>query len=375
MKPALKLLALILAFAITVLTALAQTTARDFYEKGKAESQRGDFKAAGDSYRKALDIDPKALPPSLSAVMAKIRDQNVAGALEALNAAIKADPNDAFFYFVRAVVSVVPGAPASAAAMALPDLAKVLEIAPNNGGAYYIRGLILVDKRDYDGAIADLTKAIDLHINLNSQELAGAFFNRGKARFGKYDNDGAIVDITRAIEIDPKNADFYLVRAGARVKKDDMEGVIADYSRVIGLQPANVQAIILRGQMRMGTKDWDGAIDDFTAATKLDPQHAQIPFYNRAQSRFSKLDFRGAISDCTKSIEVDAKYAPPYDLRGLMRGMMGDTPGAIDDITKAIQLAPNVASYYKDRAIQYREQNKPDLAAADEKRAAELEKK
>ncbi|HEX3102549.1 MAG TPA: tetratricopeptide repeat protein [Pyrinomonadaceae bacterium] len=373
MKSALTLLVLMLA--LTALTTGAQTTAKDFYEKGKAESQRGNFKAAGDNYRKALDIDQKVLPPGLSAVMAKIRDQDVKGALEALNAAIKAEPNDAYFYFVRAIVSTVPGAPASAAATTLPDLAKVLELAPNNGGAYYIRGLILVDKRDYDGAIADLTKAIDLHINLNAQELAGAFFNRGKARFGKNDNDGAIADITRAIEIDPKNADFYLVRAGARVKKNDMEGVIADYSRVIVLQPANVQAIILRGQMRMGTKDWDGAIDDLTAAIKLDPRNAQIPYYNRAQSRFSKLDSRGAIADCTRSIEVDPKYAPPYDLRGLIRGMTGDTPGAIEDITKAIQLAPNVASYYKDRAIQYREQNKPDLAAADEKRAAELEKK
>ena len=375
MRQTLKFLTLTVTLTIAAMTAAAQTTAKEFYEKGKAESQKGEFKAAGENYRKAYELDPKAMPPALSDVVAKMNAKDVAGGYEALSAAIKADPNDPYFYFIRGIISTVPGAPPSAAGTMMADLEKVLAAFPNNAGAYFFRSAMRLDKVDLDGAIADATTALDLRAQLESRDIAGAYFNRGKARFGKKDYDGANLDLTKAIELDPKNVDLYLVRAGARVNKNDMQGVIADYSKVIELQPSNAQAIITRGQIRMGTKDWDGSIADFTKAIQIDPKNAQIPYYNRAQSRFSKDDYPGAIVDCTKSIEVDPKYAPAYDLRGLMRGITNDPTGSVTDITKAIQLVPDNPEYYKHRANQYRGMNKLALAAADEKRAAALEKK
>ena len=270
MRRTLKLLTLTLTLTIAAMSAAAQTTAKDFYEKGKAESQRGEFKAAAEDYKKAFALDPKALPPALSDVVAKMTVKDAVGGYDALNAAIKADPNDSYFYFLRAVIHTAPGAPPAAAGTVMADLAKVLEFFPDNPVVYLFRGAIRSDKGDLDGAIADLTKAIDSRAKLDPQDLANAYFNRSKALYEKKDYDGTELDLTKAIELDPKNVDLYLVRAGARVNKDDMQGVIADYSKVIELQPTNVKAIITRGQIRMGTKDWDGSIADFTKAIAMD---------------------------------------------------------------------------------------------------------
>jgi len=67
------------------------------------------------------------------------------------------------------------------------------------------------DQTDYDLAIANFTKAIELNHN-----DATAFYNRGTSYFNqnKYDDDVnlAIADFTKAIEIDPKFADAFYNR-------------------------------------------------------------------------------------------------------------------------------------------------------------------
>ncbi len=371
-----KITILFITIFLCTATAAAQTTAKELYETGKAASQKGDFKTAGNNYRKAFDLDPTALPSTLSAVAAKMNAKDAAGAYDALGAAIKADPDDSYLYFMRGVIVALPGVPAAAAGTAMADLDKVLETFPNNAGVYFFRAAMRLDKGDFDGAIADASKALDNRAQLEPQDIASAYFNRGKARYGKKDYDGTNLDLTKAIEIDPKIVDYYLVRAGARINKDDVAGVIADYSKVIELDPANAKTYITRGQLRFGTNDFINAIIDFTKAIEVDPKHQEIPvaYYNRGIAKLATDDPNGAVADCTKAIELKPNYDEAYEVRGAARGLMNDATGAIADLTKAIQLAPNNPGHYTARANQYRAMKKLTLAAADDKRAAKLKK-
>src|SRR5688572_4179156 len=63
------------------------------------------------------------------------------------------------------------------------------------------------------------------------------YFNRGNARTDKGDWDGAIADHTRAIELNSKYAEAYYGRGYARREKGELSGAIADYSKVIELSP------------------------------------------------------------------------------------------------------------------------------------------
>ena len=69
---------------------------------------------------------------------------------------------------------------------------------------YLNEGLALERQGDYDGAIADFTKAIELN-----PQLAEPYNNRGTARLHKHDLDGAIADYAKAIELNPQFADAY----------------------------------------------------------------------------------------------------------------------------------------------------------------------
>jgi tetratricopeptide (TPR) repeat protein len=66
---------------------------------------------------------------------------------------------------------------------------------------YNIRGIAYGKKGEYDNAIADYTRAIEIDPN-----DAWAYCNRGGAYDEKGDYDKAIADYTQAIEIDPKDA-------------------------------------------------------------------------------------------------------------------------------------------------------------------------
>jgi len=74
-----------------------------------------------------------------------------------------------------------------------------------------------------------------------------AFEERGKARHRSGDYDGAIADYTRAIELDPKFSQAYYNLGLAKKHKGDMDGAIADYSTAIRFAPALALAYMNSG--------------------------------------------------------------------------------------------------------------------------------
>ena len=67
-----------------------------------------------------------------------------------------------------------------------------------NAQAYFDRGVASRNKVDFDSAIAEFTKAIQL-----DPKFARAYFARGLVYQDKGDTDRAIADFTRVIELDP----------------------------------------------------------------------------------------------------------------------------------------------------------------------------
>ena len=88
---------------------------------------------------------------------------------------------------------------------AIAEYNKAIELNPEYSKAYNNRGLAYADKGQYDQAISDYTKAIEL-----SPKLAEAYYNRGIAYRHKGHYDQAISDYTKAIELNPEYAEAYI---------------------------------------------------------------------------------------------------------------------------------------------------------------------
>jgi len=76
---------------------------------------------------------------------------------------------------------------------------KFPDLAPNDAWAYFNRGLVKDELKDYDGAMKDYDEAIRLN-----PEFATAFSNRGLVKDKLKDYEGALKDYDDAIRLDPK---------------------------------------------------------------------------------------------------------------------------------------------------------------------------
>jgi tetratricopeptide (TPR) repeat protein len=132
--------------------------------------------------------------------------------------------------------------------------------------AYTYRGRAWYGKGDYDKAIADFTKAIEVYAG-----IVDPYYYRGLAWGNKRDFDKAIADFTKAAELDSKNAQIYYMRGLAWGAKSDYDRAIADFTKVIELDPQNAKAYQSRGLAGEKKGYNDKAKADYEKARAIDP--------------------------------------------------------------------------------------------------------
>ena len=207
-------------------------------------------------------------------------------------------------------------------------------------------------------------------------QQARSFFDSGIVYIQKKEYDKAIVDFTKAIEISPRYALAYANRGTAYSYKSykDKEKAIADYTKAIEIDPTYAAIYNNRGSVYYIRRKYDTAITDYSKAIEIDPKYA-LAYVNRARAYYFKKEYDKAIADYTKIIEINPKSAAAYYDRGnLFYFQKKFYDKAIADYTKAIEINPNNALVYFMRAGAYRALGRHDLADADNKRASALRK-
>jgi Flp pilus assembly protein TadD len=167
------------------------------------------------------------------------------------------------------------------------------------------QGEALVEKGDYDGAIAKYREIIRQHPSnaVAHSNLSGALRLKG-------DLDGAIAEANEAIHIKPHLAVAHTALAMALGKKGDLDGAIAQYRETIRIKPDLPNVHHLLGLALMRKNDVNDAIAEFRETVKLKPDFAEAHF-NLARALTAKGDKAGAAQEYSEARRLDPKYSQP----------------------------------------------------------------
>jgi tetratricopeptide (TPR) repeat protein len=229
---------------------IEQVKAAEYYEKGVACLQTGDFANAIEDFSQAISYRADFLE-------AYYRRGHAYRAMKNNTAAIR-------------------------------DWEEAIRLASTNDPRVpFYRSNILCLKKDFDRALVEATEAVRL--NPTDPEV---YRNRGFIFRVAGDLEQAIADQTEALRLNPQDAIAYYNRGVARRKQDDYDAAIADYTEAVRLNPQYAQAYTSRGWARYEQGDYDGAISDFEEALRINPDYTKAK-QRLDRARAAKRDSQG----------------------------------------------------------------------------------
>lgn len=153
-----------------------------------------------------------------------------------------------------------------------------------SGEYLFDQALRKYEEGDYEGAILDYGKAIDL-----SPKDADSYSNRGLVYYKLKEYLKAIKDYDKSITLDSKNADFYVKRG---IVYDDLQKysrAIEDYDKAIALNPEIAYAYGLRGFAQYNLDNRSQAKQDIKTAAKLFKQQGNQGHYQEMLEALKEL--------------------------------------------------------------------------------------
>lgn len=172
----------------------------------------------------------------------------------------------------------------------------------------------IFNTRKFEDAINLLTDEV-----LEREKNAALYVWRGNACYNINEYNNAIADYEKAIEINSNYALAFYNRGFARVAKKDYSKAIEDYSKAISIDSEYASAYVMKVSILRTIKKYNNAIADYNKAIEADPYYANA-YYNRGLAKKeNNVDLEGSKQDFEKYLELTAeendiwtKYAKYY---------------------------------------------------------------
>ncbi len=282
-------------------------------------------------------------------------DNDLQGALQIMNDAVAAYPNEPLAYVGRGLMLDSLNRPDDAVA----DYTKAIELDPEDIGAYFNRAGVYRRLGDFDKALEDYTTNIEL-----DPTIPESYFIRAEVYIEINDNDSALADYNHVIQMDPNSVEGYINRGLFYENSGYPNEALQDYQHALKIDPQNGEAHVGIGNFYQNEDKPDEALTEYNRAIELNPQDT-IAYLTRADLYLSQEEYDKAIADYQQVIRIDPKYTNAYYNIGSIYFLQGELEFAIEAFTQAISTDATYKIAYHDRAFTYSQMDKVLEASAD----------
>lgn len=298
-------------------------------------------------------------------IEAAVVSDSISPEIAALNAKIKADPNNPDLYNQRASLLVTLKKTDEALAdirMALnidsskavyfltlsdiyfamgkvkkcqQSLEKSMSLEPENDSADLKYAELNLYFRDYKKTLEYIGKALE-----TDKINARAYFMKGITHKEMGDTAKAVASFQTAVDQDPEYYHAYIQLGVLYATRNNP--LAADYYKnALKQNPNSIEARYGLGMYYQENEEYNKAISEYDSILRIEPKYKQA-HYNLGYIHLVYLKvYSQAVKHFTMAIDCDAKYAEAYYNRGYSYELMGDIMNAKTDYTRAIDIRPN----------------------------------
>lgn len=212
---------------------------------------------------------------------------------------------------------------------------------PRDAAAFSRRGAAFTSRRDYEHAIADLTRACEL-----APDEPEYFYQRGMARWGNRQPDLAMADFDQALSLKPDDVDALVARARLRLLGPENSAAVTDLDAAGRFAPEQADIRMQIGSLYARAGLFTQAVVQYDKWITAHDQDVRVPEARNARCWARALwgqELDQALVDCNRALKSRPDTADFLDSRGLVRLRMGDLDKSIADYDASLKLQPHSA--------------------------------
>ncbi|MDY0077399.1 MAG: tetratricopeptide repeat protein [Bacteroidales bacterium] len=226
----------------------------------------------------------------------------------------------------------------------------------DNFEAYFLRGVAKFNLSDYQGALADFSRTLEIHpLYVRAWHYRGITHDRMSNYFD------AKADFARALEIDPYSADLHIASGATSMHLNAFEAAIKSYDMALLINPRLSNAYLNRGIAKRFLERPEEALADLDKAVFHDYFSTEA-WLRRGMVKLELEKFDDAMMDFNKALELDAQNPLVYFQRAIAYLQTGDTLAALRDYEKVNELDKRNALTYYNRALLHSMRQEFDVA-------------
>ena len=223
----------------------------------------------------------------------QMKEKYVEKALQDFTNAISLDYTYAEPFLNRGILYYNTGRPEQA----LADFNRFLELKPDNPDGLLNRANTLSTLGKFNEAIPDYNKY------LTKNDDPKAYMWRGVAYFNIQNYDSAIIDFNKSIEIDPDYYEPYYWLGVIYYNQQNYNDALKFLDLSISKNSNNVNSYIWKGLCYMNMNEFHKAIEQYSKAIEIDPNN--ITAYI---NRFNAYRLIGDVANAQKDFEILQKF-------------------------------------------------------------------